>query len=189
MSLRNSICPTARRPSRCPSGKGCSTVLLRQGDWSDVFNDCRTEAFHLEVRDDYAVAAESEPFRRFLEGVPDDYEWFQEWERLVSAATARGVVMRRVRVVTEPHTDYQRWGLVVAARNIAAGEDIRYLSRHLAGEVPPDDWCAGSVGVEPISDSELQLGPGDPDGEGEIEGYAVRLGGGPFACDDVIRLV
>ncbi|WP_280272171.1 DUF6879 family protein [Nocardia wallacei] len=63
-----------------------------------------------------------------------------EWERLVSAVTDRGVVMRRVRVVTEPHTDYQRWGLVVAARNIAAGEDIRYLPRHLAGEVPPDDW-------------------------------------------------
>ncbi len=48
--------------------------------------------------------------------------------------------MSRIRVVTVPHTDYQRWSLVVASRNVEAGVDIRYLPRHLAGEVPTDDW-------------------------------------------------
>ncbi|QIS21021.1 DUF6879 family protein [Nocardia terpenica] len=115
-------------------------MQLRQGDWRDLFRECRSEAFHLEVRDDYAVAVESEPFRRFLDNEPDDYAWFRDWEILVEELTGRGVTMRRVRVVTVPHTDYQRWSLIVAKRNIDAGEDIRYLPRHLAGEVPPDDW-------------------------------------------------
>ncbi|GAB0105210.1 hypothetical protein JMUB6875_41880 [Nocardia sp. JMUB6875] len=115
-------------------------MQLRQGDWSDLFRQCRSEAFHLEVRDDYAVPLESEPFRRFLTNEPDDYAWFEDWDALVRETTGRGVAMSRVRVVTVPHTDYQRWSLVVAARNVAAGEDIRYLPRHLAGEVPPDDW-------------------------------------------------
>lgn len=115
-------------------------MLLRQGDWSELFRRCRGEAFHLEVRDDYGVPLESEPFRRFLANEPDDYEWFAGWDALVRETTGRGVRMSRVRVVTVPHTDYQRWGLVVAAHNTAAGEDIRYLPRHLAGVVPADDW-------------------------------------------------
>jgi hypothetical protein len=48
--------------------------------------------------------------------------------------------MSRVRVVTIPHSDYQRWLLSVTGGNVEAGEDIRYVPRHLAGEVPPDDW-------------------------------------------------
>jgi hypothetical protein len=116
-------------------------VQLRQGNpWPDLFRASRREAFHLEVKDSYAVPLESEPFRRFLDGEPDDYTWFDSWATQVRELTARGVAIRRVRVLSVPHVDYQRWGLVVAARNIDAGEDIRYLPRHLAGVVPPDDW-------------------------------------------------
>lgn len=116
-------------------------MLLRPGDtWTNLFGECKYEAFHLEVRDDYAVPMESEPFRRFLDNEPDDYEWFQEWDEQTREITRRGVTMSRVRIVTVPHTDYQRWGFAVTAHNIDAGEDIRYLPRHLAGDVPPDDW-------------------------------------------------
>lgn len=48
--------------------------------------------------------------------------------------------MSRVRVVTIPHSDYQRWLLSVTPGNIAAGEDIRYVPRQAAGKVPPDDF-------------------------------------------------
>ncbi|MGQ4619900.1 DUF6879 family protein [Nocardia sp. R7R-8] len=48
--------------------------------------------------------------------------------------------MSRIRVVTEPLSGYQRWLLSVAGSSVNAGEDIRYVPRHLAGEVPPDDW-------------------------------------------------
>jgi hypothetical protein len=47
-----------------------------------------------------------------------------------------------VRVVTVPHSDYTKWGLTVAPLNIEAGEDIRWLPRHLANGIdfPADDY-------------------------------------------------
>ncbi|MGY2113433.1 DUF6879 family protein [Nocardia gipuzkoensis] len=110
-------------------------------DWVALFRDCKSEAFHLEVKDAYAVPTESDRFRRFLAGepaLPDEHK--NRWNDLVEETTGRGVTVSRVRVVTMPHTDYHRWLLSVTDTNTAAGEDIRYVPRHLAGEVPPDDW-------------------------------------------------
>ena len=124
--------------------RGLSTVQFRPCDpslWSDLFRECKTEAFHLEVQDSYGVPEESERLRRFLNGepaAPDSYK--SHWVELMREVTSRGATVNRVRVVTVPHTDYHRWLLSVTGTNIAAGEDIRYLPRHLAGEVPPDDW-------------------------------------------------
>ncbi|WP_062994149.1 DUF6879 family protein [Nocardia mikamii] len=114
--------------------------LLHGDPWPDLFGQCQREAFHLEVRDTYAVPNESEPLRRFLNGEPDDNAWFESWGQLVRETTGRGVRVTRVRVVTVPHVDYQRWSLTFAALNTEAGEDIRYLPRHLAGAVPADDF-------------------------------------------------
>ncbi|GAB2699360.1 hypothetical protein GCM10027089_21670 [Nocardia thraciensis] len=106
----------------------------------EVLAEARYEAFHLEVRDSYGVPAEDEPFQKFLNNEPFDYrEWHRSWSDFVQEHTARGVSFKRVRVVTVPHSDYQRWCLNVAALNIEDGEDIRYLPRHQAGEAPPDD--------------------------------------------------
>jgi len=114
--------------------------LLRGNPWPDLFGQCQREAFHLEVRDTYAVPNESEPLRRFLDGEPDDNAWLKPWEQLVKATVDRGVAVTRVRVVTVPHVDYQRWLLALTALNAEAGEDIRYLPRHDAGDVPSDDF-------------------------------------------------
>ncbi|WP_373283227.1 DUF6879 family protein [Nocardia vinacea] len=35
-----------------------------------------------------------------------------------------------------PLSGYHRWLLSITGRNIESGENIRYLPRHLAGEVP-----------------------------------------------------
>ncbi|SNY83825.1 hypothetical protein SAMN04244553_3568 [Nocardia amikacinitolerans] len=115
---------------------------LTGSDFTNLFRTCRQSAFHLEVQDSYGIPEESEPFRRFLAGEHDDYEWMRPWTDVVKAGTDRGVNFTRARVVTEPHVDYTRWGLLVAALNIEAGEDIRYLPRHLANadEIPADDY-------------------------------------------------
>jgi hypothetical protein len=101
----------------------------------------RRRAFHLELRDTYNVAGEDEPFRRFLDDEPDDYAWHADWLAFVRQAAA-GVQVQRVRVATEPLTDYSRWGLVVSPMNIQAGEDIRYLPRHQATgiDLPAEDY-------------------------------------------------
>jgi hypothetical protein len=97
----------------------------------------------LEVRDAYAVPSESEPLRRFLSGEPrvvePDESW-QAWVELLQQAIGRGVTVSRVRVVTVPHSDYQRWLLTETADNLRAGEDIRYIPRADAGQVPADDF-------------------------------------------------
>lgn len=102
----------------------------------------RRRAFHLELRDTYNVEAEDEPFRRWRDGEPDDYAWHAEWAAFVRQATAAGVQVQRVRLATEPHTDYIRWGLDVSPLNIKAGEDVRYLPRHLADGIdfPEEDF-------------------------------------------------
>jgi hypothetical protein len=60
----------------------------------------------------------------------------------VREATNSGKVMTRARVVSVPHSDYARWGLSVAPLNVNAGEDIRWLPRHLAEGIdfPADDY-------------------------------------------------
>jgi hypothetical protein len=99
-------------------------------------------AWHIELRDTYNVESEDEPFERFLNGEPDDYAWRAEWLDLIREVTAAGLIVQRARIVTVPHSDYTRWGLVVAPQSIDAGEDIRYLPRHLAGDIdlPQDDY-------------------------------------------------
>jgi hypothetical protein len=63
-------------------------------------------AFHLELRDRYGVDQENEPFRRWLNGEPDDHSWRVSWLTFVRDVTSSGVSVQRARVITEPHTDY-----------------------------------------------------------------------------------
>ncbi|MFD6356001.1 DUF6879 family protein [Nocardia tengchongensis] len=117
-------------------------MLLVQGEaFNDLFREAKREAFHFEVRDDYYPPGYP-PLVRFLAGEPEDYSWFQPWLNQVQETTSRGVAVNRARVVTVPHNDYTRYAKHVARLNVEAGEDVRYLPRHLidADELTPDDW-------------------------------------------------
>lgn len=119
----------------------------------------RRRAFHLELRDVYNVESEDEPFGRWQRGEPDDYAWHQDWANFVRQATAVGVQFQRVRLANVPHSDYIRWGLDISPLNIEAGEDIRYLPRHLAHdiELPDEDFWL-------LDDDKLILSVFSPDG-------------------------
>lgn len=117
-------------------------MLLAQGEaFNNLFREAKREAFHLEIRDDY-YPADYPPLVRFLAGEPEDYEWFQPWLNQVRESTDRGVAVNRARVVTVPHNDYTRYAKHVARLNVEAGEDVRYLPRHLidSDELTTDDW-------------------------------------------------
>jgi hypothetical protein len=64
----------------------------------------------------------------------------QDWLRMVLEAAAEGRRFARVRVVDLPMSDWNRYSYTLAAHNIAAGEDIRYLSRGNAAELPDYDY-------------------------------------------------
>ncbi|WP_174184024.1 DUF6879 family protein [Nocardia barduliensis] len=97
-----------------------------------VFATIRRLAFHLETHDDYTAESESASLTAFRadETIDPGGEWFSGWTNHVAATVARGVSVRRARIVSEPHTLYTRYLLALSRHNIAAGEDIRYLARH-----------------------------------------------------------
>jgi len=118
-------------------------VELLQGEaFDDLFRTFERTAFHLEVQDAYHTPDESGPFHLFLDGQNDDLASFQPWSALVRGVTSAGKAITRARIVTVPHGDYTRWGLTIAEHNITAGEDIRWLPRHLIdpSELTTDDF-------------------------------------------------
>lgn len=109
-------------------------------EFQTCFHDAK-RAWHLELKDTYRVAHEDEPLRKWLAGAYDDLAWRRPWQRFILEVTSAGCEVQRLRVVTVPHTDYTRWLLAIAGDNVKAGEDIRYLPRHLATDVdfPAED--------------------------------------------------
>ncbi len=109
---------------------------LLQGDaFDDLFRTFESTAFHLEVQDSYHTPEEAGPFDLFLAGQPDDFAWHEPWLKLIREVTNSGKRVTRARVVTVPHVPYTQWGLSVAPLNVEAGEDIRWLPRHLAADI------------------------------------------------------
>lgn len=66
--------------------------------------------------------------------------WFQNWLTMIHGATAAGRRFSRVRVVSTPLTDYSRFGIFCSKFTTDAGEDIRYLARDDAAELPDYDY-------------------------------------------------
>jgi hypothetical protein len=97
-------------------------------------------AFRLEVRGRYNPSYEGESLRKFLAGEPDDLPWMQAWLRMVREAVAAGRTFARVRAVDLPMNDWARYSYALAAHNIAAGEDIRYLGRDDSAGLPEHDY-------------------------------------------------
>jgi hypothetical protein len=67
-------------------------------------------------------------------------DWFHNWLTMIQEATKEGRRFSRVRVVTKPLTDYSRFGVFCSEYTNAAGEDIRYLARGEAAELPDYDY-------------------------------------------------
>ncbi|WBB58039.1 hypothetical protein O7599_20480 [Streptomyces sp. WMMC500] len=103
--------------------------LITAEERDKLFSTFKQEAFHLELQDEYHVSIEDGPYAKWLSGEPDDFAWFRPWLEQVHALATTGKTIRRVRVVSEPVTDYIRWELALTPMNHEAGEDIRWLPR------------------------------------------------------------
>ncbi|GAB2700108.1 DUF6879 family protein [Kitasatospora kifunensis] len=99
------------------------------------------------MRDSYGIAGEAAEFAEFKRSgthpdVDPESEGWSGWVSMVRAASARGVVMRRARIVSEPVTDYIRYEHAGTVVNIAAGELVRWLPRRQASDIalPGNDF-------------------------------------------------
>ncbi|MDT0307743.1 hypothetical protein RM780_12325 [Streptomyces sp. DSM 44917] len=108
-------------------------------DFAELLRCAQRTAVHLEMRDVYSVGDEKDSFEEFLRtgrtDLDPDSPFWQGWTPLVRETVARGVQMRRARIVSEPVTDYIRWEHALTAVNVAVGEQVRWLPRRLASDI------------------------------------------------------
>ncbi|NGO76179.1 hypothetical protein G6045_10945 [Streptomyces sp. YC504] len=111
--------------------------------FSELLANTRSSAVHLEMRDDYGANPRLEAWRR---GERVDWadrdSWWHDFNQTIADAVARGVVVRRARVVSEPVSEYIRWEYDTTQGNVASGEDVRWLPRSQARGflVPANDF-------------------------------------------------
>jgi len=114
--------------------------------FDELIESCTRSAVHLEMRDAYGVddeAADFEHWRATGERDTDPRsDYWAPWVDLISRARARGVVVRRARIVSEPVTEYIRYEHAGTAVNVAAGEEVRWLPRRRASDLalPGNDF-------------------------------------------------
>lgn len=78
--------------------------------------------------------------QRYLETGHTEMKWLETWLSSTRERAAEGKLFQRVRVVSLPLSDYNRFGLWTAQFNNEAGEDIRYLARDDAKDLPEFDY-------------------------------------------------
>jgi hypothetical protein len=119
---------------------------LTADDFNRLFRYFKHTAFRMEVQPVYAVTEERESVEEFLAGEPrpvTEFPFYAAWLDQIRTLTSEGKRIERVRILTEPPTDYQRWEIWSGQFNAAAGEVIRYLPRQRATEIGlpvADDW-------------------------------------------------
>ncbi|WP_341849697.1 DUF6879 family protein [Thermobifida alba] len=112
----------------------------------DQLAACRRSAVHLEMRDVYAVGDEVDDFEAWKRGHRTDWNdrstWWHPFYQAVADAVARGVVVRRARVVSEPVSEYIRYEHHITRANVIAGEQVRWLPRRRATDLalPGNDF-------------------------------------------------
>ncbi|GAB2918144.1 DUF6879 family protein [Nonomuraea fastidiosa] len=116
-------------------------------DFLAQFRQMRQGAFRLELRDRYNVPGEKDRWDAFRARDWPRLDKLNEVERaawldLMREVTSAGRRVERVRVITEPPSDYIQFELYQNAGNAAAGEDIRYLPRGQAAglDLPDVDY-------------------------------------------------
>ncbi|MER6351254.1 DUF6879 family protein [Streptomyces sp. NPDC001634] len=108
--------------------------------WPELLGSATRSAVHLEMRDSYAVDYEKGPFADWRAGFRHDpadrASWWRPWLDLIQETVSRGVVVRRARIVSEPVSEYTRFLYDGTFTNVAAGEQVRWLPRRRASNIP-----------------------------------------------------
>ncbi|HEY9412145.1 MAG TPA: hypothetical protein VIP77_21385 [Jiangellaceae bacterium] len=113
-------------------------------EFREVLNAAQRSAVHLEMRDGYML--DDPRFIGWQQGERQDpadrASWWRPWLDLIVETIARGVEVRRARIVSEPISDYIRFEYDGTFTNVAAGEKIRWLPRRRATDIalPGNDF-------------------------------------------------
>jgi hypothetical protein len=104
----------------------------------ELFTTFARSSWRWECQGDYAIDATA--MQRWRDGEPPDMTRKAPWLRYIREITAAGKSFSRVRMLTEPLTEYLRWLIEQTASNIDAGEDIRWITQSAAAELDVPDY-------------------------------------------------
>lgn len=119
---------------------------LSDSEFRDLLGSFRKTAFYLETQERYALDYEAADLERFLAGNPQpptEISWWRPWLDQIKSLTQQGKRITRIRVISDPPSDYQRWGLYALPWHRGAGEQVTYIDRDTARRIglPLDhDW-------------------------------------------------
>ncbi|MGW0706682.1 DUF6879 family protein [Streptomyces sp. NPDC002643] len=114
--------------------------------FDELLAAAKHSAVHLEMRDSYGVGDEAADFAAWrstgLRDVDPASAYWAPWVDLIRRTVARGVVVRRARIVSEPVTEYIRYEHAGTVVNLHAGEQVRWLPRRQASDIAlPGNDC------------------------------------------------
>ncbi|MGW1835911.1 DUF6879 family protein [Streptomyces sp. NPDC002067] len=118
----------------------------KEPGFRELLAAARHSAVHLEMRDAYGVGNEAEDFENWKRTGHRDADpgsaYWAPWVKLIGDTVARGVTVRRARVVSEPVTEYIRYEYAGTSVNLHAGEQVRWLPRRQASDIAlPGNDC------------------------------------------------
>lgn len=122
---------------------------------ADMLRAAQRRAWHLEMLDFYGP--DREPFTAWQQGVDyDRSEIDGVWAAHLAPLVARGGDLRRLRIVSEPVSQYIKWEhMITPQANIKSGERVRWLARRATlGLCLPtlDYWLVDDVAVFGVFD-------------------------------------
>lgn len=102
-------------------------------EFAELLLSFERSAWRWECQGTYREPDESEPLQAWREGRPDD-GFLDGWLAQIRQLRATGRTFERVRMLTDPPTEYLKWMISLTHRNVEAGEDIRWIDEHEARE-------------------------------------------------------
>lgn len=114
--------------------------LVDRATFRRLFETFKHTAWRLETRRGYASDREDPDFQEFLATGSSPCDLNEPWFVNIKAQTEAGKRVGRVRLADRPMTTEQRFLLDDARHNAAVGEDMRYLWREDAADLPAKDF-------------------------------------------------
>ncbi|WP_330236687.1 DUF6879 family protein [Streptomyces sp. NBC_00566] len=114
--------------------------LVDRATFRRLFETFKHTAWRLETRRGYASDREDPDFQAFLATGSSPCDFSEPWFVNIKAQTEAGKTVGRVRVADKPLTTEQLFLLDYARHNAVVGENIRYLWREDATDLPAEDF-------------------------------------------------
>jgi hypothetical protein len=109
-------------------------------DLDDAFDTFTRDATRIEALPSFQIAEEAPALATAREGKRPDLKFLRGWHEYLDEVSASGRTSRRLRLISNPMTEYERfevrWGYTSNAEH---GEEIRLLSRSMSPEMK-DYW-------------------------------------------------